>query len=88
MIGQRTSFRAKPIFEYGILGAKVLNDSLLLSITQANKKHQQRLPRLTNEFHRCLDGEANCKAAPIGFRRFMCFPFIIFWQLDIAPACE
>jgi hypothetical protein len=45
--------------ENRILGAKVFNDLLLLSIDPAGKNDQHQLPRLQNELHRHLGGSAN-----------------------------
>ncbi len=54
IIGQQDPFLAELLFENGVLGAKVLNDFLLLSIDPTGKKDQHQLPRLQNEFQRRL----------------------------------
>ena len=53
------SLLAELLFENGILGAKVLNDFLLLSIDPTGKNDQHQLPRLQNEFHRRLGSSEN-----------------------------
>ena len=59
LIGQQDSFLAELLFENGVLGTKVLNDFLLLSIDPTGKNDQHQLPRLQNEFHRRLSASEN-----------------------------
>ena len=56
VIGQQDSLLAELLFENGILGAKVLNRFMSLSIDPAGKNDQYQLPRLQNKFHLRLGG--------------------------------
>ncbi len=55
-IGQQDLLLAERLFENGIVGAKVLNDFLLLTLELTGKNDQHQLPRLQNELHRRLRG--------------------------------
>jgi hypothetical protein len=55
---EQDPFLAELLFEYRVLGSQILNHILLLAIDPAGKDHDEQLPRLQNEFHRRLDGQA------------------------------
>lgn len=59
VIGQQDPLPSEFLFENDILGAKLLDDFLLLSIDPSGKHDQHPLPRLQIEVHRRLGNLAN-----------------------------